>query len=323
MAHNVGAIVQPALHWKKYMSNQDEFKKHSDHALDTVDVDLAEGEVESVAGDEAFPQSEAEAVSEVDFDFAEEPPQKRQKGSKKTICAVTGKEIPKKKALPLYSLRPSLADRIRVDFPDIESNAPISLDAVGLYRTKLVEEMMLHDRGELTELDRQVAESMSDHETIAENIEEEFEEKRTIGDVLSDHLAEFGGSWAFLITFAIILFGWIGLNLWMGDKEAFDAYPFILLNLVLSCIAAIQAPIIMMSQKRQEAKDRLRSLNDYKVNLKAELEIRHLHEKIDYLLSRQWQRLAEIQQLQMEQFQQKRLKKMRSIIVEPSESGEG
>ena len=88
----------------------------------------------------------------------------------------------------------------------------------------------------------------------------------------------------------------------------FDPYPFILLNLVLSCIAAIQAPIIMMSQKRQEAKDRLRAFNDYRVNLKAELEIRHLHEKMDYLISKQWQRLAEIQQMQLEIMQERRIK---------------
>jgi uncharacterized membrane protein len=289
---------------------------------DPIAVELAESEQVDATdvGTETYPSSEAEAMSEMDVSY--DMPRKPQKGTKKIICAVTGKEVPKKRALPLYSLRPSLADRIRVDFPDIPTNAPISIDAVGHYRTKVVEEMMLHDRGELTELDRQVAESMSDHETIAENIEEEFEEKRSFADILSDHMAEFGGSWAFLISFAMILVVWIGINLYMGDKEAFDAYPFILLNLVLSCIAAIQAPIIMMSQKRQEQKDRLRSLNDYKVNLKAELEIRHLHEKIDYLLSRQWQRLAEIQQLQMEQFQQKRLKKVKSIVVDTGESND-
>ena len=88
--------------------------------------------------------------------------------------------------------------------------------------------------------------------------------------------------------------------------QAFDPYPFILLNLILSCVAALQAPIIMMSQKRQEAKDRLRSLNDYQINLKAELEIRHLHEKMDHLISRQWQRLAEIQQLQLEIMSERR-----------------
>lgn len=104
--------------------------------------------------------------------------------------------------------------------------------------------------------------------------------------------------------FAIVLGVWIGYN--ARGHETFDPYPFILLNLILSCIAAIQAPIIMMSQRRQEAKDRERSLNDYRVNLKAELEIRHLHEKIDHLLFKQWQRLSEIQELQLEMMQDRK-----------------
>ena len=96
----------------------------------------------------------------------------------------------------------------------------------------------------------------------------------------------------------------MAINVAIGLRQAFDPYPFILLNLVLSCLAAIQAPIIIMSQKRQEARDRLRAENDYRVNLKAELEIRHLHEKIDHLLTKQWERLAEIQQIQLELLQE-------------------
>ena len=122
---------------------------------------------------------------------------------------------------------------------------------------------------------------------------------------MSDQLAKFGGSWTFLTVFALFLAIWMLINSRRG-AEPFDPYPFILLNLILSTIAAIQAPIIMMSQHRQEAKDRLRSLNDYRVNLKAELEIRHLHEKIDHLINNQWQRLAEIQQLQFETMEEKR-----------------
>ena len=102
------------------------------------------------------------------------------------------------------------------------------------------------------------------------------------------------------MLFGGVLAVWMAFNVIMAAQEQFDPYPFILLNLVLSCLAAIQAPIIMMSQKRQEAKDRLRSENDYRVNLKAELEIRHLHEKLDHLINRQWERLAEIQQIQLE-----------------------
>ena len=135
---------------------------------------------------------------------------------------------------------------------------------------------------------------MATHETLAENVEEEFEDRRTLGEFLSDRLASFGGSWTFIIAFAIVLMVWTAFNLVVPEAERFDPYPYILLNLFLSMLAALQAPIIMMSQKRQEAKDRLRSQSDYRVSLKAELEIRHLHEKMDHLISRQWQRLAEI-----------------------------
>ncbi len=227
----------------------------------------------------------------------------------KHVCAVSGLPTRKRDLVPLDAVRPSLADHIRKDHPALQGEALISTITLARYRMKYVEELLENEHGEFTELERQVAESIANHDTIAENVEDDFQEDRTFGQRLSDHLATFGGSWAFLITFAAILAVWIAINLAMGEKRAFDTYPFILLNLILSCLAAIQAPIIMMSQKRQEAKDRLRALNDYRVNLKAELEIRHLHEKLDHLISKQWQRLAEIQRMQLEIMQEKRLKK--------------
>ena len=227
---------------------------------------------------------------------------------KKVASAISGKKFRRRDMVNIDGLRPSLAERIRSDFPDLPANAMISRAELARYRMIYVEELLQQEHGEFTELDRQVAESISNQDTIAENTEEDFEEHRTLGEVLSDHLASFGGSWAFLISFFTVLVIWMGFNLFQGETAAFDPYPFILLNLVLSCIAAIQAPIIMMSQKRQEAKDRLRAFNDYRVNLKAELEIRHLHEKMDYLISKQWQRLAEIQQMQLEIMQERRIK---------------
>ncbi len=224
--------------------------------------------------------------------------------TKKIICAITGRELPRKRLVVVDSLRPTLLDRIREDYPNLPDDGYIDLTEVERYRTIYVEEMLKLEHGELSVLDQQVADSMAHHETVVENIEDEFEEQRSFGERVSDHLASFGGSWAFLISFFGVLVLWMGVNVVLGDEKAFDTYPFILLNLVLSCIAAIQAPIIMMSQKRQEAKDRLRALNDYKVNLKAELEIRHVQEKLDYLLTKQWQRLAEMQQMQMELMQE-------------------
>jgi uncharacterized membrane protein len=132
---------------------------------------------------------------------------------------------------------------------------------------------------------------------LASNLNEQFS-RRTFSEMLSDKMADFGGSWAFILSFAAVLTIWIVINLQV--KTPFDPFPFILLNLILSCIAAIQAPIIMMSQNRQEHRDRLRAEEDYKVNLKAELEIRALIAKIDQLRQHQWRRLLELQHIQLD-----------------------
>lgn len=221
-------------------------------------------------------------------------------------CAITGRERARRELVNLDTVRPNLADRIRADHPDLAPDALIERAEIARYRSLYVEELLRDESGDFTEIERKVAQSLATHETLAENTEQQYAEKRTLGERMSDDLASFGGSWMFIVGFMVILGAWIALNEVIGNTRAFDPYPFILLNLVLSCIAAIQAPIIMMSQKRQEAKDRLRGLNDYQVNLKAELEIRHLHEKIDHLINKQWQRLAEIQQLQLEIMQERR-----------------
>jgi uncharacterized membrane protein len=223
-----------------------------------------------------------------------------EKPRKKLVCAITGQEKGKRGLLPLAALRPQLQDRILRDHPDLQPDSMISRSEIDRYRALFFEELIQSERGEISKLEHQVAESLARHEMISENVEETLEEHRTLGERWSDALATFGGSWSFLIIFAVVLLVWMTINVMLGEKTAFDPYPFILLNLVLSCIAAIQAPIIMMSQRRQEAKDRARSLSDYQVNLKAELEIRHLHEKVDHLLQNQWQRLTEIQRLQVE-----------------------
>jgi uncharacterized membrane protein len=131
-------------------------------------------------------------------------------------------------------------------------------------------------------------------------VDVQFQKKLSFGERLADHIADFGGSWTFISLFGAFILIWIVINTILLIVRPFDPYPFILLNLMLSCLAAVQAPIIMMSQNRQEARDRLRSESDYRVNLKAELEIRHLHEKLDHLLQHQWERLIEIQQIQIE-----------------------
>jgi uncharacterized membrane protein len=223
----------------------------------------------------------------------------------KIVCALTGKEFSRGNIVNLGTVMPSLVERIRKDYPELKEDAFVSRKELDRYRTLYVTELLHEESGDVSEIEKQVAESLATHDTLAENIEEEFSSDRTIGERLSDILAEFGGSWSFLIVFAGFLAIWMLFNSYRA-AAAFDPYPYILLNLILSTIAAVQAPVIMMSQKRQEAKDRLRSLNDYRVNLKAELEIRHLHEKIDHLINKQWQRLAEIQSLQLDKMAERR-----------------
>jgi uncharacterized membrane protein len=153
--------------------------------------------------------------------------------------------------------------------------------------------------------------SLRDQELLTRNVNDEYDRTATLGERLADRIADFGGSWRFIGIFMGVLFLWVFVNTALYFIKPFDPYPFIFLNLILSCLAAIQAPVIMMSQNRQESRDRLRSEHDYKVNLKAELEIRNLHEKIDHLLTNQWQRLLEIQKVQtdlMEEIVQKREK---------------
>lgn len=152
----------------------------------------------------------------------------------------------------------------------------------------------------MTDLEYEVIKSLQQHEVITKNVENQLDQNWTLGERLADKIAIFGGSWAFLMCFATFLAIWIIVNTVVMVTHPADPYPFILLNLILSCIAAIQAPVIMMSQNRQEAKDRLRSQNDYKINLKAELEIQHLNEKLDHLLMHQWNRLAQIQEIQLD-----------------------
>ncbi len=202
--------------------------------------------------------------------------------------------------MPSALVRSAVAEQIRATYPDWKREGYICLSDLNRFRMQYIQSLLESEKGELTTLDHEVLESLQRHETLSSNVDAEFDKDLTLGEKMADGLATFGGSWKFLIIFGALLLAWIALNSIMLLKRPFDPYPFILLNLVLSCLAAIQAPVIMMSQNRQESKDRLRSQHDYRVNLKAELEIRQLHDKIDHLLSHQWERLVEIQQIQID-----------------------
>ena len=148
--------------------------------------------------------------------------------------------------------------------------------------------LLKHDWSQLTELERSVIKHFIDRARISRNTNQTFDDERTFGQRLADRIAAFGGSWTFIIIFCLFLAAWVILNSYvlLRYDESFDPYPYILLNLCLSMLAALQAPVIMMSQNRQAAKDRLDAAHDYEVNLKAELEITALHEKLDRLSDR-------------------------------------
>lgn len=156
----------------------------------------------------------------------------------------------------------------------------------------------------LSHEDRQKLAQLLRQTRMARDVHKEFEGALTFGQRLADKVAEFGGSWTFIIIFMAILLGWCGLNTFILLNRAFDPYPYIFLNLVLSTIAAVQAPLIMMSQNRQTTKDRLVAQHDYEVNMKAELEIMSLHEKMDDLRLKQFAELMQVQEKQMEMLRQ-------------------
>jgi uncharacterized membrane protein len=188
---------------------------------------------------------------------------------------------------------------IRDEHPQISQNDHIALSELNSYRQKYILSYLSKGSGELNNLESIVQQSLNDDESIVSKLNDEIN-TYTFGQRIADKVAAFGGSWTFIILFGVIILLWIGSNTFLLNNRGFDPYPFILLNLVLSCLAALQAPIIMMSQNRQEDKDRERARNDYMVNLKSELEIRMLHEKIDHLMLHQQQELIEVQKVQMD-----------------------
>ena len=218
-------------------------------------------------------------------------------------CSLSHRETSPEDLTLLSALRPQLAKLIRDRHPELTEESLVSIDALGPYRADYVRRILEQEVGAITALENDVVRSLQEHEVLASNVDKEFETQLSLGERLSDKIAEFGGSWRFILGFGGFLVVWIATNTIVIRTNPPDPFPFILLNLILSCIAALQAPVIMMSQNRQEAKDRLRAEHDYKINLKAELEIRHLHEKLDFLLKQQAQRLFDLQEMQIELMQ--------------------
>ena len=224
-------------------------------------------------------------------------------------CQICKQQKEMSETLPAELIRRPIVEIIQKIYPDWSSKGFICLSDLDRFRAEYVQNVIEEDKGELSSLEEQVVKSMQEQEILTKNINDEYDKHLTFGEKLSDSIADFGGSWRFIIIFGVTLFLWVALNSVTLFWKPYDPYPYIFLNLILSCLAAIQAPIIMMSQNRQETKDRLRAEHDYRVNLKAELEIRSLHEKLDHLLVNQWQRLLEIQGIQMELMEELTIKK--------------
>ena len=224
----------------------------------------------------------------------------------KKVCQICKRDETKTEIAAAIIVRPAVSDLIKKSFPNWNAKGFICRDDLRKFRNEYLFKIMEDEKGELSSLEKDVINKLSEYETISVNIDNEFDSTLTFGEKLSDKIAAFGGSWNFIITFGLIIFLWIGINSYFLLTQPFDPYPFILLNLILSTLAALQAPVIMMSQNRQEDRDRKRSEEDYKINLKAELELRQLHQKVDHLLVQQWERMMGIQELQLEMLEELR-----------------
>jgi uncharacterized membrane protein len=220
--------------------------------------------------------------------------------SKVFTSKISKKEYPIAEKIIGKNVRPTLLKLIQQENPNFSKSDFISFSEVNLYREKYITEALKNEVGQLSDLEHKVINSLQEDSLITEKLDEDDNSQNTFGQRVADKVASFGGSWTFIISFGVFLVCWIILNIVFLANKGFDPYPFILLNLILSCLAAMQAPIIMMSQNRQEEKDRARSKKDYMINLKSELEIRTLHEKIDHLIMHQQQEMLEIQQVQID-----------------------
>lgn len=213
---------------------------------------------------------------------------------------LSGKFYPASERVSGRGVRPSLMAFIQRKHPEFSESSMMSMAELNQYRELFIAETLKAEMGQLSELENRVLRSMQEETILTEELDAEDPDKLTLGQRVADKVATFGGSWTFIISFGLFLLCWIVMNAFVLANRSFDPYPFILLNLILSCLAAIQAPIIMMSQNRQEEKDRSRAKKDYMINLKSELEIRNLHEKVDHLIMHQQQELLEIQRVQIE-----------------------
>jgi uncharacterized membrane protein len=215
-------------------------------------------------------------------------------------CQICGRILPRRELTPLPLVREQVIALMQAEHPGLDQVGFVCRADLDHYRAAHVRLLLQEQAGETAQFDELMLDRLSRRAPVAAPVDAEIDRSISVGQRLADRVASFGGSWSFIGLFALLLILWMALNTYLLRQAAFDPYPYILLNLILSCLAAIQAPVIMMSQNRQETRDRKRAENDYLVNLKAELEVRLLHDKLDHMLHHQWERLMEIQDIQIE-----------------------
>lgn len=213
---------------------------------------------------------------------------------------ISGNTIAGHEAIPGQDIREGIFRLIQSEHKGFGPNDYISLEELNRFRRLYLSRLVEQEKGEMARVDLDVMDAIKNNAILSENIQDDIDATTSLGQRFADKIAGFGGSWVFILCFLGFIVVWMIINVWVLASKAFDPYPFILLNLILSCVAAIQAPIIMMSQNRQEEKDRLRAEHDYKINLKAELEIKLLSEKIDHLIIHQNKKMLEIQEVQID-----------------------
>lgn len=214
------------------------------------------------------------------------------------ISDISKKEFPMMDRIAAKAIRNPILALIQNEYPDFDESKFLSISELNRFREKYISNYLVIEIGELSNFEAKVIGSLNEDKSLVNTVEDEIG-VRTVGQKVADQVAAFGGSWKFIILFGVFIFLWILANIYLLLNKGFDPYPFILLNLILSCLAALQAPVIMMSQNRQEEKDRERAKKDYMINLKSELEIRMLHEKLDHLIMHQQEELIEIQKVQI------------------------
>lgn len=219
------------------------------------------------------------------------------------ISDISHKSFPLSERISAATIRHSILESIQKKYPDFGEESYLSITELNRFRENYIADYLAKELGELSDLERRVLASFQNNTTLTDKVENDDSTTLSFGQKVADKVAMFGGSWTFILSFCSFLLIWILVNIFWFNNQGFDPYPYILLNLILSCIAALQAPVIMMSQNRQEEKDRIRAKNDYMINLKSELEIRMLHEKIDHLIMHQQEELLEIQKVQIDMMQ--------------------